>query len=399
MLFGGASGGGKSYSLLAAALQFIHVPGYAAILLRRTYADLNQPRALIPLAMEWLKPWLDIGRVKFSLKGSRFHFPNDATLSFGYLDNDRDLDQFQGATFQYIGVDELGQHPLNRYTYLFSRLRKPDNMACPLRMRASANPGGIGHEWIRSRFIHGSSEGRVFVPATLEDNPSLDRESYEKSLERLDPVTRAQLRHGDWSIRPSGNMFKREWFLGKIVPVAPDCVEYIRCWDLAGSKNAGSGDPDYAVGTKLGRTVAGDYVLMHIARDRGTPHDIRQLVRATAEMDGPDIPIQIEQEGGSAGLAVVEFYQRDILPEFIVRGEVPTGNKVTRATLLSNKCESGMVSLVQGAWNEAFLDELCAFPLVPHDDQVDATASAVTALTSRIMIPDLPVGFAPKLVW
>ena len=63
-------------------------------------------------------------------------------------------------------------------------------------MRAATNPGDIGHEWVKRRFLD-SPEDRRFVPARLEDNPSLDREQYEAALARLDPVTRRQLRDGE----------------------------------------------------------------------------------------------------------------------------------------------------------------------------------------------------------
>jgi hypothetical protein len=62
----------------------------------------------------------------------------------------------------------------------------------PLRMRAASNPGGIGHDWVRQRFlIEGPSQGRVFVPAKLADNPHLDQREYFSSLSQLDPVTKA----------------------------------------------------------------------------------------------------------------------------------------------------------------------------------------------------------------
>lgn len=199
--FGGAAGGGKSDAILMAALQYVHVPGYAALLLRRTYSDLALPGAIMSRSHEWLSGtdahWNGLEK--------RWQFPTQATLSFGYLDNDRDKFRYQGAELQCIGVDELTQWPEAWYRYLFSRLRRKKGVDVPLRMRATFNPGGIGHEWVRRRFIEAEPGGPVFVPSKLDDNPSLDAAEYREALERLDPTTRRQLLDGVW-VRDSGGL-------------------------------------------------------------------------------------------------------------------------------------------------------------------------------------------------
>src|SRR5439155_6373928 len=89
-------------------------------------------------------------------------FPSGAVLRFGYLDTALDIYQYQSAEFQFIGFDELSQFKENDYRYLFSRLRKAKGIDVPLRMRSGSNPGGVGHEWVKKRFIEeGRKEGRV----------------------------------------------------------------------------------------------------------------------------------------------------------------------------------------------------------------------------------------------
>lgn len=222
--YGGAAGGGKSSALLMAALRYVDVPGYAALLLRRTFSDLSKPGALIDRAHQWLND----SAAKWSEQKRTWTFPSGATLSFGYLETDLDKYQYQGAEYQFIGFDELTQFREAPYTYLFSRLRRLKTSDIPLRMRAASNPGGIGAEWVRERFVpegfttedarqqkvfwkdgystDGKPTRRAFVPATLDDNPYLDREEYAHSLQELDPVTREQLLRGDWSIRSRGNI-------------------------------------------------------------------------------------------------------------------------------------------------------------------------------------------------
>lgn len=200
-LYGGAAGGGKSSALLMAALEYVHVPGYAALLLRRTYADLALPGAIMDRSHDWLQGsgaiWND--------RDKRWTFPSGATLSFGYLDTQRDMYRYQGAELQFIGFDELTQFPEQPYRYLLSRLRRLAGSGVPLRARAASNPGGIGHDWVRRRFVESSDDDRRFVAANLGDNPHLDAAEYRRSLAQLDSVTRRQLEEGIW-IRDAGGL-------------------------------------------------------------------------------------------------------------------------------------------------------------------------------------------------
>ena len=202
VLFGGQAGGGKSDALLMAALQYCDVPGYAALILRKSYPDLALPGAIMSRAKEWLKPT----DAKWNENFREFTFPSGAKLKFGYLAKDDDVYQYQSAEFQFIGVDELTQFTEFQYSYMHSRLRRLEGSRIPIRMRAATNPGGKGHQWVRRYYIKDQIPGeRVFIPSTLDDNPSLDRDAYRRSLEHLDPYTKAQLLHGDWAARPPGN--------------------------------------------------------------------------------------------------------------------------------------------------------------------------------------------------
>jgi hypothetical protein len=127
--YGGAAAGGKSEALLMAALLYIEIPGYAAIIFRKTYADLALPGALMDRAHEWLGGTA----ARWSDKEKTWHFPSGATLTFGYLDNVRDHFRYQGSQFDYCAFDELSQFPENQYRYLFSRL-------LPLQFRFSSRP-------------------------------------------------------------------------------------------------------------------------------------------------------------------------------------------------------------------------------------------------------------------
>ena len=212
--FGGAAGGGKSDALLMAALQYVDVPNYAAIIFRKSYTDLQLPGAIMDRAQMWL-----MGHdAKWNDNDKEFTFPSGATITFGYLDKPKDKFRYRSAEFQFIGFDELTDFREDDYTFLASRLRRPSGIdnddplsRVPLRLRSASNPGGPGHHWVKERFIDGRTENRVFIPSALDDNPHLDQQAYEESLSLLDEVTHAQLRHGDWSVRPPGYwMFNSE---------------------------------------------------------------------------------------------------------------------------------------------------------------------------------------------
>jgi len=393
VFYGGAAGGGKSSALLIAALQYVDVPGYAALILRRSFADLSLPGAIMDRANDWLR---GTGAVWNDNKKT-YTFPSGATLTFGYLEHEADKYRYQGAEFQFIGFDELTQFSETQYRYLFSRLRRVATIDAPLRMRAASNPGGVGHEWVKRRFIdEGRAAGRVFIPAKLDDNPHLQTDEYLQSLALLDHVTRMQLLRGDWDVRDKGPLFDRSWF--EVVDTAPAGLRTVRYWDLAATDPKTAADPDYTAGVLLGVTPGHVYYVLDVKRVRGTPQVVQALVAQTAAIDGRFTPIRMEQEPGSSGKTVIDHYTRNVLSGWAFAGVRSTGPKEARAAPVSSQAEAGNIKLVRGPWVGAYLDELEAFPIAGvHDDQVDATSGALTDLmpVSRV---GRPVAAAPRPV-
>ena len=381
VLYGGAAGGGKSIGLLAAASQYLDVPGYSALVLRQTYKDLALPDALMDVAQQW---WSGTG-AKWVAKTYTWEFPtagDHSTLTFGYLETEKDKYQYQGAAFQFLGLDELTQFETeSRYLYLFSRLRRVEGFDVPLRARSTTNPGGIGHTWVKERFITHPEPERLFIPATLDDNPFLDQETYEDSLGYLDAVTKEQLRHGDWEIDPRGGMFKRDWF--EIIELLPNLGYTVRYWDMASSTESEYNDPDWTVGTKMSLTSDGQYVIWDIKRFRGTPKENEQVVAQTAAEDGIAVEIFMEQEPGSSGKTVIDHYRRNILAGYTFRPDKDyrTTKKEIRAKPFSAAAEDGQIRILLGNWISPWLDEHIIFPDGRHDDQVDSAVGAFQMIT------------------
>lgn len=366
-----------------AAAQYVEVPGYSALLLRRTFPDLAQPGALLDRSHEW---W-DQTEARWTEDSKAWRFPSGAIIKFGHLEHPSALRNYMGAEYQFIGFDEATQFPLEMYTFLFSRLRKQIGLDVPLRFRAASNPGGIGHDWVKQRFlIEGDEKGRVFVPAKVSDNPSIDEFQYTESLNELDPITRAQLLEGNWDAVAQGTSFRRHWFDPVLDEKPREFERLVRYWDTASTAPSPSQRADWTVGLLMGRLPNKRFVLLDLVRFQGTANDVQAMIRVVSRTDRVQyddrVEICIEQEPGGAGKGMIDQYVTKVLPEYYVRGIRSTGSKVVRAAPLSAQAQAHNVSVVAGPYLSDFFNELEAFPFGAHDDQVDAASGAFNELAS-----------------
>lgn len=378
----------NSVFLLAAALQYVDRKGYAAILFRKTFSDLMLPGALIPMSKEWLNPFLESGEVHWADKDKRYTFKESgATLTFGYLDNKDDHLRYQGAEFSFVGMDECTHINPESYRYLFSRLRKKKSLDFPLRFRATANPGGTYGDYYYERFFvdnldESGNRRRFFLPSGLKDNPYLDHEAYTAALAELDPITREQLENGNWEIRPAGDVFETSWLISIHHTDIPTGIRWVRFWDLAAidpkkrKKNTNTRNPDYTIGFKLGM-YQGCYYIADIIKFQKGPGDTESIIRSTAEADGYQCAIRMEEEPGSAGIANTERYAKNILQGFDFAGIKPSGSKVERARPAAAACQTGCVFILDTCRNLTdFFAQLAAFPNGVNDDMVDGFSGA-----------------------
>ena len=215
LFFGVAAGGGKSDFLLADFLQGAAKYGedWKGILFRRTTKQLEELQAR---ARQLFKP---IGAVYKESKAV-WIFPNGATLKMRYLESDKDVENYQGHQYTWVGMDELGNYPTEYcWTFMLSRLRSASSKHIPCVIRGTANPGGVGHSWIKHRFMDGHEPNKIFsipietadgtkyqtrcfIPSRLEDNQILMKNDpmYEARLQSLPPHLARAMRYGDWSV-------------------------------------------------------------------------------------------------------------------------------------------------------------------------------------------------------
>lgn len=228
----------------------------------------------------------------------------------------------------------------------------------------------------------------VNLPAIAEEADPMGREPGAPLWPERFPLASyapLQLNAYEWASqymgRPSprgGGLIQREWFDivdAAQVPRGPG-VRRVRYWDLAATEQTDkSKDPDFTAGA-LVVEKGGRYWVADLRADRLNPQRVEALIRQTAQMDGPTVPIYIEREGGASGKSVVLHYQRTVLKGFPVYPDTPGTSKVARSTAFRAAAERGDVALVRAPWNEAFLAEAEQFPAGNHDDRVDSVVGA-----------------------
>ncbi len=404
--YGGAAAGGKSEALLMAALQYVHVPGYSALILRRDTQRLRLAGGLIPRSHEWLHAT----GAKWNGTDRRWTFETGgepAMISFGYLQDSNDKYRYGSSEFQFIGFDELTEFPEDDYLFLFSRLRRRRDIPVPLRMRSASNPGGAGHHWVKNRFINDNDDASnsgvlwkddaAYVPARIDDNPAVDADEYRQSLMNLPSVVRERLMNGDWSISETG-LIRSDWLRryttrGAVVQLLDghgaifaefherDCRRFITI-DPAGTsediaRERRGRPPCWSVATVWDiapREVGPMLILRHVWRRRV---GFDGLCKGISDLHHQWRPGRMLIEGEKLGRAAC-----DVLGDRLPLECVATGgqDKVTRAAPLIVKLERGEVFLPRynADWLADLEAEWLAWTGTKEEtcDQIDAAAYA-----------------------
>lgn len=212
VLYGGAAGPGKTSCLIALALRHVDKPNYKALILRRTYPRLEEIiDRCHDLYPSFGGEWRETKR--------RWTFPSGATIKLGHMQHEDDKRDYTGKEYQFIGWDELTEFTDSQYTFVVNSRARTKDSSIPVRIRATTNPGGLGHVWVKKRFVDIAEPGktyidpetglsRVFVRGLVTDNPTLMENDplYVKRLAGLPAVERKRLLEGDWEIF-EGQMF------------------------------------------------------------------------------------------------------------------------------------------------------------------------------------------------
>jgi phage terminase large subunit-like protein len=415
----------NSDTLLMAALEYAHLPNYAALILRRDFPRLSLPGSI----MDRAKAWLYNSDAEWNESRKMFRFPSGAIIQFGYIDNPDDRFRYASSEFQFIGWDELTEFALpseqngeandaNVYLFMFSRLRKTEDNPIPLRVRSASNPGNAGHAFVKGRFISPEAEkdllegnpkdlyfqeGRAFVPSKIKDNPAINEDEYSKNLSHLPPVTRLRLMNGDWSVSVAG-LIKYEWLRyftmkgdyieprdsgGNVIALIDqrDCRRFITI-DPAGTSAEKAKE---SKGKPHSWTVAGVWdqppsrfgrklILRHVWRARV---DFPGLLQGIRNIHKEWKPTRILIENEKYGEAAVSMLQGELPISTTATGGK---DKVTRAAPLLNMMERGEVFLPKydAGWKQPLEAEWLSWQGLDEEtcDQVDMASYAAIEVTA-----------------
>ena len=198
--FGGARGGGKSWSVRTKAkLLALNYAGIKILIVRRTFPE------LVNNHIEFLRTEL-FGIAKYTENKKVFTFANGSTIKFGYCNNDKDLDQYQGAEYDIVFLDEATQLQEMWIKKITACVRGVNDF--PKRIYYTCNPGGASHGYFKRLFIDKAyedgerAEDYSFIQSLVTDNKALmaSQPEYIKQLEALPPKLREAWLYGRWDI-------------------------------------------------------------------------------------------------------------------------------------------------------------------------------------------------------
>ena len=220
----------------------------------------------------------------------------------------------------------------------------------------------------------------IFTDPRTYDGELLFPERFgEAQVTDLEKTLMAYATAGQLQQRPTprgGGMIKRQWL--PIVKAIPAGCRWVRAWDLAATA---TDQAAWTASVKMGKTPDGRYIIADVRRIQGSANDVEQLLKATASQDGIEVRGSIPQDPGQAGKSQVQYLIKQ-LAGYAYTASPESGDKATRAEPLAAQAEAGNVSLLEGEWNQAFIEEAETFPRGKFKDQVDAASRAFSELVS-----------------
>jgi predicted phage terminase large subunit-like protein len=418
VIYGGAAGGGKTYSLLLECLRHVDNSKFNAVVFRRQANQITNAGGLWDTAIGM---YAQLGARFKSSPSPQVVFPSGANIGFHHLQLERDVYAWQGSQIALIAFDELTHFTEKQFFYMLSRNRS----LCGIKpyVRATTNPDADSWVaefiswWIDQETGYSIPErsGKVryfyrvdgsilwgdtiqelvnkyqadpklcksvtFIASSIYDNQILleANPEYLANLNGLDIVEKERLLKGNWKIRPSAGLyFKRENV--RIVQHIPDnIISVCRSWDLAATEiTSENRNPDRTAGVLMGRLKSGEFIVLDVIRRAANAADVRRMIVQTAKADRADYglhTITLPQDPGQAGKDQAATYVK-ALAGHKVRTAPVTGSKIVRAVPFSAQWQGGNVLLLAGDWNKEYLQEMEGFPDALHDDMVDASSDA-----------------------
>ena len=427
VIYGGAAGGGKTWSLLLEPLRHIKRRGFGATIFRRSYPEITMEGGLAEKAAE---VYPHTGGTGLN-DNMRWHWRHGSRVEMRHLADDSTLMDYLGAQITLLEFDQLETFTAKMFWYMLSRNRSNCGIRPYVRATCNPDPDSFLRElidwWIApDGYADLSRSGQVrwlvrvsdvvywadskqelvdqfahledppeplsftFILATLDDNQELTKADpgYRSKLQALDYIDQQRLlgdrkRGGNWNVRAeAGKVFNRSWF--EIVDHVPAGGLTGRGWDFAGTlKEIKGTDPDHVASCRM-RLVYGDVYILDATDEVLNAAEVHPFVKALADQDAMDETtarniIRWEQEPASAAIRDTVALTR-LLNRYEPGGIPSNTNKLARWKPLAAQAVNGRVKLLRGAWNNAWLSQMHGQPDLKHDDTPDAASVIYNAL-------------------
>ena len=443
IIYGGAAGGGKSWSLLYEPLRHVKNGGFGAVIFRSSMTQIKEEGGLWDASMKLYTRFP--GTTPIKSPKPYWRFKSGAKVSFRQISRDDDVYDWQGTEICCLEFDELTHFTEFQFFYMLSRNRS----TCGIRpyVRASCNPdadswvAGFISWWIDQNTGYAIPErsgkirymGRIneqifwgdtkqevieharevdpdmeltedeiksvtFILSTIADNQVLLKSDpgYMANLKALSQVERERLLKGNWKIKAARGLYFPRTKCNLVEEIPNDVVQWVRAWDLAATEDKKDTRPEdgpaYTAGVLIGRRKNGRFIIADVINRRMNSANVRETVLNTAKMDkakyGRKVRIRMNKDPGQAGKEQAENYMK-LLAGFSVNIVSETGSKETRAEPLSAQwigpegAEKGAVDVLIAPWTETYLGQLEAFPESKFKDMVDASSTGFIELTSK----------------
>jgi len=431
-IYGGAAGGGKTFSVVADPLKRWRNGQFSATIFRRTYQDIVRPGALWDESMK-IYP---LFQGDPNLSSHTWSFPSGMKVAFAGLQYEQDLMSWRGAQMPAIYFDQLETFSEYQFFYMMSRNRSVCGVKPYIRATCNPEPGWLADFlswWIaEDGYADMSRAGKMryfvnvenvihwadtpealaqefpdippksvtFIPATIFDNKILMEKDpgYLANLQGLSKVDRERLlgdaeRGGNWKIKPeAGNLFNRAWF-----PIVREWDKnepwtVVIRWDFAATEQSlRNDDPDYTAWNVMAKNVrTREYLILEAGQKRLNPSAVYDEFRSRCEYwrdylndIGLRLKVRWEIEPGSASKREARTFA-SLVPWADARGIPSRGSKIERARPMAAQAEHGFISVLKGDWNDMYLNHMHSQP-ADHDDMMDASTGAFDDLNSEIV--------------
>lgn len=410
IIMGGAAGSAKSTMGLMRHIRYIHDKNYSGFCIRKNSTAIMKEGGLFTAAVDLYRK-VD-PNIKIKLKDQKIVFSSGATVSFSHYENDKAADLYQGLEMSGIFYDESSQASESHIWWLISRLRTKAKMTPSIWLSCNPDPSSFLRKWV-DYWLYPEGHPKFGLPdpekngkvryvlrrggdlfwgdsalelidaygnprlapddpkqvkplsiqcmlGTIYDNPWLleNQPEYLASLEALPDMERKRLLYGDWEAREANSTyFMRNW-CEEITEFDPyEFTKVVRAWDFAATlRSDNNPSPDYTVGTLMGKTRSGQYVVLDVRRMRiRTGEWQRQIVDAweSDRRDFKDVMTLIPQDPGASGDMACSLLRQDLAEIGVMTKKIrASGKKLDRFRPFSASAYQGSIKFLKGCGND-----------------------------------------------